>query len=146
MLFRISPLIGPDLLFTLASMGHGDTIALVDSNFPGAAFTTRLHRIPGVALAPVLDAVLSLLPLDGFIPNPAVTMQVVGDPEAIPDAVRDIVAVCDAHGAQPPDTLERFAFYEAAKACFAIVQTGERRSYGNVILTKGIVPADQRFE
>ena len=38
--------------------------------------------------------------------------------------------------------IERFAFYERVKKCFAVVATGERRLYGNLILKKGIVRPD----
>jgi L-fucose mutarotase len=37
--------------------------------------------------------------------------------------------------------LERYAFYERAKKAFLIVQTGETRKYGNIILRKGVTPA-----
>ena len=38
--------------------------------------------------------------------------------------------------------LERYAFYEEAKNCFAVVHTLERRPYGNVILVKGVIGPD----
>lgn len=38
--------------------------------------------------------------------------------------------------------VERFQFYEEAKNCFAIVQTMERRPYGNAILVKGVIGPD----
>ena len=139
MLRGIDPILTPDLLHSLASMGHGDRIAVVDCNFPAAACAQRLHRMPGLEAAAVLDAVLSVLPLDTYIPNPAAAMQVVGDPAAVPPAVQDLTGVLHRHGFGPPHMLERFSFYEAAKGAFAIVQTGERRPYGNIILTKGVV-------
>jgi L-fucose mutarotase len=41
------------------------------------------------------------------------------------------------------ELIERFAFYERAKKCFAVVQTGERRQYGNIIIKKGVIRADE---
>jgi L-fucose mutarotase len=35
--------------------------------------------------------------------------------------------------------IERHAFYEAARKCFAVVQTSENRPYGCFILKKGVV-------
>ncbi len=35
--------------------------------------------------------------------------------------------------------IERFAFYERVRGAYAVVQTGERRLYGNVLLKKGII-------
>ena len=67
MLKGISPLLSPDLLHALASMGHGDEIVLADGNFPSATHARRLVRLPGVPAPQVLDAVLSVLPLDTFV-------------------------------------------------------------------------------
>ena len=139
MLRGINPILTPDLLHSLASMGHGDTIAIVDANFPAASSVDRVHRLHGLGAVPVLEAVLSLLPLDTYVPNPAVTMQVVGDATMVPPAVADLNAVLARYNAALAATLERFAFYEKAKAAFAIVQTGESRAYGNIVLTKGVM-------
>jgi len=39
-------------------------------------------------------------------------------------------------------SLERFAFYKRANAGYAMVQTGEQRLYGNIILKKGVIRPD----
>ena len=67
------------------------------------------------------------------------TMQVVNDPQAVPDTVKDFNRVLALHGNTPATSLERFAFYERAAAAFAIVATGEVRIYGNILLKKGVV-------
>ena len=139
MLRGIDPLLTPGLLHTLAAMGHGDRIAIVDANFPGASNARLLHELPGIDAGAVLRAVLSLLPLDDFIPDPAVTMQVVGDAEIVPEAVQDFATILAAHDGPRPASVERFAFYELAKSAYAIVQTGETRLYGNIILAKGVI-------
>ena len=139
MLRGIDPLLTPGLLHTLAAMGHGDRIAIVDANFPGAANARLLHELPGIDAGAALRAVLSLMPLDDFIPDPAVTMQVVGDATTIPEAVQDFAAILAAHDGPKPVTVERFAFYDLAKSAYAIVQTGESRLYGNIILAKGVI-------
>ncbi|SHF68997.1 L-fucose mutarotase [Kaistia soli DSM 19436] len=141
MLRGIDPIIGPDLLFTLRAMGHGDEIAIVDANFPALAMAKRLIRMDGHDAVRVTDAVLSLMPLDRFAPDEtAIRMEVVGEPDAVP-------AVCtlfqDVIDHRDPGyklaKLERFAFYERAKQSFAIIATGERRLYGNVILKMGVI-------
>ncbi len=139
MLKGISPLLSPDLLHLLASMGHGDEIVLADANFPSAAQARRLLRLPGSSAQAVLDAVLSVLPLDDFVAQAAFTMQVVGDPDAIPPAVAEFNAVLQRQGYGAATALERFAFYERAASAFAIVATGETRGYGNILLKKGVV-------
>lgn len=140
MLLGLDPLLTPDLLHALASAGHGDRIAIVDANFPAASTARRLVSIPGADAGAVLRAVLSVLPVDTFVPDPALVMQVVGDPGAMPPAVEEFTRLLAAAGAPPPGKLERHAFYAAARDAFAVVHTGERRLYGNILLSKGVVP------
>jgi len=143
MLKGLDPLLNADLLHALASMGHGDEIAIVDANFPAAAVARRLIRLDGADAPGALEAVLSVLPLDSFVPAPAAVMQVVGDPTALPMVVAEIESLLDLQlGPDQIARLDRFAFYERAKAAFAVVATGERRFYGNVILTKGVIPPE----
>ncbi|MGS2723743.1 RbsD/FucU family protein [Porticoccus sp. GXU_MW_L64] len=141
MLKNIPPLLGPELLKLLRAMGHGDEIAIVDANYPADSNANRLVRLDGCSATDVLDAVLAVLPLDTFVDYPVHTMQVVGDPDAVPEIVsefRSIVANRESNPVQAA-TLERFAFYERVKSAYAIVSTGESRLYGNVLLTKGII-------
>lgn len=141
MLKGIDPLLGPDLLRVLAAMGHGDEVVIVDANFPAEANARRLVRLDGVDATRAAEAILSVLPLDEYVEAPAAVMAVAGDPDAEPPVVtgfRRIAAT--AHGAPVSfERVERFAFYERARQAFAIVATGERRLYGNVILTKGVL-------
>jgi L-fucose mutarotase len=141
MLKNIDPLLSPDLLMVLRSMGHGDDIAIVDGNFPAAAMARRLVRLDGLTATEVTNAILSVMPLDDFVPEAAWRMQVVGDPQAeqpIFDEFRAIIARHEGSNFRLA-SLERFAFYEKAKASYAIVSTGEKRLYGNIILKKGVV-------
>jgi L-fucose mutarotase len=140
MLLGLDPLLTPDLLHALASAGHGDRVVIVDANFPAAATARRLVRTPGVSATAMLEAVLSVLPIDDFEPDPMAVMQVVGDPGAMPEAVREFTAILRRHGLAAPARLPRHDFYRAAADAFVIVQTGERRLYGNVLLTKGVIP------
>ena len=140
MLRGLDPLLTTDLLHALASMGHGDTIAVVDANFPAAATARRLIPLPGTDAPAVLNAILTLLPIDDFEIDPITVMQVVGEPDATPDPVRDFIAVLSRHAAPPPIAIERHTFYRAAAAAFAVVHTGERRFYGNIVLRKGVIP------
>lgn len=141
MLKGLSPLLSPDLLHVLASMGHGDEVALVDANFPAATHARRLVRLPGVGAHHLLDAVLAVMPLDDFVEQAAITMQVVGDALAVPAVVDDFNVVLHRHGCAPSTGLERFAFYARAAQAFAIVASGETRIYGNILLRKGVVRA-----
>ena len=141
MLKGIPPILGPDLLYILRAMGHGDEIAIVDANFPAAACARRLLRAQGASAPQLLAAVLGLLPLDDFVDAPMATMEVVGAAAEVPAIVREFHGLAErAEGrALPLAALQRDAFYARAREAFAIVQTGEMRLYGNVLLHKGVV-------
>lgn len=141
MLKGIHPLLTPELLHVLAAMGHGDKLAIVDANFPAAGFGREVIRIVGASSAEVLDAVLTLFPVDTLESPPVFTMEVVGDPDAVPEPVADFAAVFTDHdlGDCEIGRLSREVFYSRAREALAIVQTGEIRPYGNVLLVKGVI-------
>jgi len=141
MLRNIPPILSPDLLWTLRSMGHGDDLVIADANFPATALGARCHRLDGLTATDVLRAVLTVLPLDSFVPDPAVVMEVVDNPDALPPIVAEFQNITKETADNPVELnrLERFAFYDRAKSAFAIVQTGETRLYGNIILKKGVI-------
>lgn len=140
MLKILSRLHTPDLLHVLASMGHGDDIALVDAHFPAAATARRLVRLDGADLPAVLDAVLFLLPLDSFVAEPARRMLMVDRPAEIPEVQQACQTLIDQHEGRhlPLAGIERHAFYDCAREAFAIVATGEQRPYGCLLLKKGV--------
>ena len=147
MLKGLPALLTPDALHALASMGHGDDeLAIVDANFPAAGLarssSVRLVRLPGASSPEVLRAVLQLLPLDDFEPQASWTMEVVGDAAAVPAPVAEIRALMQAAGERTPATLERFAFYQRTGGAFVILQSGELRKYGNIVLRKGVIASD----
>jgi L-fucose mutarotase len=143
MLFGINPILNPELLHTLRAMGHGDEICIVDANFPAVSNAKRLIRADAADAVQVADAILGLMPLDTFVPTAAFVMQVVGKPKESPPIYGLFQKVIDQHQKGfKIGRIERFKFYERARTCFAIVTTGERRFYGNLILTKGVVPPE----
>ena len=137
-------MLSPDLLHALASMGHGDTIAIVDGNFPATANARRLIEVPGIGAPAMLAAVLSVLPLDTRFSPAVFTMEVTGDPTAVPPPVAEFAAVLTKLGLADMEIghLERHAFYERTRGAFAIVRTGESRRFGNILLIKGVVATD----
>ena len=149
MLWGIDPLLDADLLYALRRMGHGDEIAVVDTNFPAAsvAMSTVIGEpilIAGVSAARAVEAILSVMPLDTFVPDPAGRMEVVGDPQAVPPVQREVQQALDRAAGKhvPLQGIERFAFYERAKSAFIILVTGERRFYADFIFKKGVVPPE----
>jgi L-fucose mutarotase len=141
MLKNIDPLLNADLLQVLAAMGHGDDIALVDRNFPAASTARRLIRLDGVDAVSAGRAVLSVFPLDSFVDHPVLRMQMVAKPDEVPPVQQDFQKIIDAAEGRPwpMGSLERFAFYEAARQAFAVVATNESRPYGCFLLKKGVI-------
>lgn len=146
MLKGIHPLLGPDLLHALRTMGHGDDIVIADANFPANSMGPKVIRADGVDALAMTEAVLAHMPLDTFVAEAAWRMQVVGDPTAVPPvcaAFQDIVSRLA--GDFTVHSVERFAFYDMARRAAFIVATTEFRLYGNIILKKGVVHPDEVF-
>ena len=140
MLYGVDPLIGPDLLGLLARMGHGDRLVVVDANYPAYSAGPPVVRVDGVDAPAVVRAILTLMPLDAFVSVSAWSMDPVDAPGSVPPAVAAFdAALAKAHVATRRDAIERFAFYEEARGVAGVVQTGEVRPYGNLILQKGVV-------
>ena len=141
MLKTLSVLHTPELLHALASMGHGDEIAVVDRNFPAVSMAQRLVRLDGASLASAIDAVMQLLPLDTFVENPAMRMMQVHAPDQIPAVQQECQAIIDKHEGRPIPLagIPREEFYERAKNAYAIVYTSESRAYGCILLKKGVI-------
>jgi L-fucose mutarotase len=140
MLKGIDPLLGPDLLANLRAMGHGDEIAIVDAHFPAAGLARRLCRLEGVFADRVARAILSVMPLDDFVPCAAFRMAIVGAPDEVPPVAAAFAVELRAAGYEGPlEAMERSAFYARSAGAFAIVSTGETRLYGNLLLVKGVV-------
>jgi L-fucose mutarotase len=141
MLKTLTGLHTPDLLHALASMGHGDELALVDCHFPAVSNARRLVRLDGAGLPEALSACLQLMPLDSFAKTPALRMEVIDAPDEVPEVQQICQQVIDKWEGRhlPIAGIERHAFYERARQAFAIVITGEQRTYGCIIIKKGVV-------
>ena len=149
MLKGISPLLNAEVLYALRAMGHGDDLIIVDTNFPSdsVARQTRLGellRIDNTTAVEVVEAVLSVMPLDSFVDDSAARMEVVGSPDDVPSVQQEVQRAIDAAEGKPWPmiSVERFAFYERAKQAYCMIQTGERRFYGCFAFRKGVIPPD----
>ena len=141
MLKNISPIISPELLKTLCEMGHGDEIVIGDGNFPSKTMNSRVIRADGHGGAELLEAILALFPLDTYAESNMMLMEVVpGDPVETPiwDEYKNIAGKFEP-GNVRVENIERFAFYERAKKAFAVVATGEKALYANLIIKKGVI-------
>lgn len=140
MLKGIPAILSPELLKILMEMGHGDELVIGDGNFPAASTAKRLIRCDGHNVPDLLDAILKFFPLDAAVDAPVALMAVAaGDPQ--PDIWSKYQRIVDSrHGRHASiEQVERFAFYDRARAAYAIVATGEKALYANIILKKGVV-------
>ena len=141
MLKTIDPRLHPDLLYVLARMGHGDRLAIVDRNFPAESLGREVVRLDGLDVSTALEAVLTVFPIDTFIPQPVGVMRDVDAPETRPAVQVEAIAMMEAVEGRTigVEGIDRFDFYERTKDCFAVLTTTEDRPYGCLILTKGVV-------
>lgn len=146
MLRGIHPLLGPDLLHALASMGHGDEIVIADANFPASTLGPKVIRADGLGGQTLLEAILSHLPLDTFVDVAAYRMAVVDNPKQLPEIRRSYQTILNkVSGSFELLALERFDFYRRASEAAYIIASGERAFYGNIILKKGVVAPDEKI-
>ncbi|NIY49220.1 L-fucose mutarotase [Cedecea colo] len=140
MLKTISPLISPQLLKTLAEMGHGDEIIFADAHFPGHSLGPQVIRADGLLVSDLLAAVIPLFELDSYA-APLIMMATAADDELDPAVEqRYRRALFKEEDGPAIERIERYAFYERAQKAFAIVITGEQAKYGNILLKKGVTP------
>ena len=144
MLKNIPPILSPEVLKVLCEMGHGDRIVLADGNFPTESVGKHaiVIRCDGHGVPELLDAILTLFPLDTYVEKPVTLMAVVpGDKVETPiwDTYREIIGNHDPRGGETVCNIDRFDFYKEASSAYAVIATGEKALYANVMLQKGVV-------
>ena len=144
MLKNIPQILSPQLIKVLCEMGHSDQIVISDGNFPAESMgkDSIVIRCDGHGVPELLDAILTVFPLDTYVDKPVNLMEVMpGDNVETPiwDTYKEIIQKHDNRGEETVGTIERFKFYDEAKKAYAIIATGEKALYANVILQKGVV-------
>lgn len=138
MLKNIPEIVSPELLKTLCEMGHGDEIVIADANFPAASTANVLIRVNGISACDMLDAVLSLIPLDSYDCNNFVLMQKCAGDQADTSIWSDFKKILNKYEPNAQISFEeRFEYYKRAKNAYAVIATGEKSQYANIILKKG---------
>ena len=142
MLKGIPKIVSPELSRILCEMGHGDEIVIADGNFPSENFGQRVIRADGIKGTEMLDAVLSLIPLDTYSDPNMILMQLMQCDEGKidPSIWKEYAAIAEKHDKNVRiGNIDRFAFYERAKTAYAVIATGEEAVYANIILKKGVI-------
>ena len=144
MLINVDPLLSPEILSILRSMGHGDRFILSDANFPSYSHNSTLIRMDGLNIPQAAKAILSVFPLDSFITEPVLRMEIDGKPDEINEVHQDLInTVKDVSGNNwKVGSIERQKFYVEAKKAFAVITTSDTRPYGCFIFTKGVLKPD----
>ena len=149
MLKGIDSRLNAEVLFALRAMGHGDALAIADTNFPSdqvsrSTVLGELLRMDNLTAAEAVEAVLSVMPLDTFVEDFAGRMEIVDNPDEIPPVQAEVQKAIDAAEgrARPMIGIERFDFYDRAREAYAVIQTGERRFYGCFLFRKGVIPPE----
>ena len=139
MLKNVSKLLTGDILKALCDMGHGDELVIADTNFPAQSCNQRVIRVPGISGTDLLKAILEVFPLDTYVLSPAILMDLTDSDKAkrmptpaVWKEYEDLLKI-------KPELIERNEFYERTRQAFVVIQCGEERQYGNLILVKGIV-------
>jgi len=144
MLINVNPLISPEILQLIRSMGHGDKFVLSDANFPSYSHANKLFRMDGLNIPQAAEALLSHFPLDSFIPNPVERMEIDGKPDEINEVHQDLIdTVKKVSGDNwKVGSVERQKFYIEAKKTMAVITTSDTRPYGCFMFTKGVLKPD----
>ena len=144
MLINVNPLISPEILQLIRSMGHGDKFVLSDANFPSYSHANKLFRMDGLNIPQAAEALLSHFPLDSFIPNPVERMEIDGMPNEINEVHQDLIdTVKKVSGDNwKVGSVERQKFYIEAKKAMAVITTSDTRPYGCFMFTKGVLKPD----
>jgi L-fucose mutarotase len=141
MLKNMPEVIPPELMKVLMEMGHSNEIVLADGNFPAASVAQRLIRCDGHGIVKILEAVLKFFPLDQYVEHPVSLMAVVPGDKTKPTIWEKYRNIIKASGEKLSDFefVERLAFYERAKKAYAVVASGEKALYANIIIKKGVL-------
>ena len=148
MLIKIDPILSPELLFTLRSMGHGDKLVLADANFPAHSMNENVVRLDGVNIKDAAKAILSVFPLDSFVVSQGKSavsrMEVDEKPNELTDAHKEFIKVVkEISGPNwSVGSIERQDFYKEAKTAYTIVTTSDARPFGCFVMTKGVIKPD----
>ena len=144
MLINIDPVLSPELLSVLQSMGHGDRLVLSDANFPAHSHNPLVIRLDGIDIPRAAKAILSIFPLDSFVPHPVQRMEIDDKPDEINDVHQEFINVVKEVSGPNWNigSIERQQFYEETKNTYCVVSTSESRAFGCFILTKGVIKPD----
>jgi L-fucose mutarotase len=141
MLKNIPNILTPELLKILMEMGHGDELVLADGNYPRLGHPSRVVCCDGHGIPELLDAIMKFMPLDSYVENPTILMEVLPNDPYVPtiwNTYREIIGRYEESGARELP-INKYDFYKRGAQAYAVVTTSEQAMYANVILKKGVI-------
>ena len=132
-------LIQPEILYALASAGHGSRILISDGNYPHSTGSNPSAEKVYLNLQPgILDVPTVLRAIAGAVPIEAAHVMATADGSE-PPVWAEFEQILDPLPLQP---IERYSFYDTASEpeVALVVATAEQRIYANILLTIGVVP------
>ena len=144
MLINVNPLISPEILQLIRSMGHGDKFVLSDANFPSYSHANKLYRMDGLNIPQAAEALLTHFPLDSFIPHTVERMEIDVKPDEVNEVHQDLIDTVKKVSGDNwvVGSVERQKFYVEAKKAMAVITTSDTRPYGCFMFTKGVLKPD----
>ncbi len=143
MLIGIPSCLGPQLLFNLRAMGHGDELAIVDGNYPGqtdARGTGGLVRADGIGMIQLLDAILKVMPIDDAVANGVMIATVGGDGQTLDPIHHSMIETVSKRSAGTRVLqMKGPEFYARVKSAHTLIASSEPCLYANIILRKGVI-------
>ena len=141
MLKNIPKILSPELLKVLCEMGHGDEIVIADANFPSESMGKKVIRADGVSGTEMLKAVLKVFPLDAYSDPNMILMQLMKCDEGKVNPIiwEQYKKIAKSDENMKVGNIDRFDFYERAQNAYAVIATGEKAIYANIILKKGVI-------
>lgn len=141
MLKHIDSLLHAELLFSLQNMGHGDTLAIVDANFPAYSLgSNTVVNLTGVDCSTVMKSILKHLPLDEFTDHP-LSIMAQDNSDQLTDAAQDFIKMLgqSEEKGHAHQLIDRFDFYSKTKECQLVISTSDLRPYACMLLQKGVI-------
>jgi L-fucose mutarotase len=141
MLKGIDPVLSGELLKVLDEMGHGDTLLLVDRNYPSFQSGKPVIHLGDITTTRAARAILSVFPLDTYVDQPLGRMEVRDDPSIVLESHEEVLTVAQTEFENHLDyeVIPRYEFYQRAHSAFAVVKTLDDRPYSCFSLKKGVV-------
>lgn len=141
MLKGIDPLLNGELLKQLDQLGHGESLALVDRNFPAYGVGVPVVDLGEASVQRVTKALMSVFPVDQYAEAPIARMGIDGDLETQNKAHRAVLeAINDEEVTQRQwMVIPRLDFYTEVKKVRLVIRCLDSAPYACFIFQKGVV-------